>query len=287
MAVIRVDPINDGREGEYDEKFVGTFTASYRVQTNDRLDGPLVVVNDPQLPVLYGTYSLGNDSLSSALCISKTPRPDGDDGRSWIVTCRFSTNAIPYNSNPLNDPVKVSMGFDQFTRVAREDTSGNPVANSMGDIFDPPVEIDDSRPVYSVTRNEAYINESLVADMKDSVNANSWRGFQPRCVKCKSITPGELQNRNNTDFYAVKYEFHINGDTWDFKILNRGRRYKEGNNIVTIPKDAEPVVIDTRTNTRAVNAAEAAITGQTETPVQYRYITKRLYKERDFGVFNL
>lgn len=287
MAVIRVDPINDSRDGEEDEKAVGTFTASYRVQTNDPLDGPYVVINDPQLPQLYSAYSVGNDSLSSALCIGKTPRPEGDSRKSWIVTCRFSTNALQFDSNPLNDPIRVSLGFDQFTRIAREDKDGNPVGNSLGDMFDPPPEIDDSRPVYKVIRNESYINESLVADMKDSVNEGSWRGFQPRCVKCKSISPGDLQIRNGTEYYAVVYEFHINGDTWDFKLLNRGRRYKEGTKIVAVPKDQDPVVIDTRDNTRAVNTAEAAATGRTETPVQYRYVTRRLYKERDFGVFNL
>jgi len=287
VAVIRVDPINDGRDGEYDEKYVGTFTAAYRVQTNDPLDGPLVVVNHASLPQLYGAYSVGNDSLSNALCIAKTPRPDGDSRTSWIVTCRFSTNALPQDTNPLFDPIKVSLGFDQFTKVARADVDGNPVANSMGDVFDPPIEIDDSRPVYRVTRNESYINESLVADMKDSVNANAWRGFMPRCVKCKSISPGELQTRNGTDYYAVVYEFHINGDTWDFKVLNRGRRYVSGGKVVSIPKDQDPVVIDWRTNQRAVNYAESVVTGLPQTPIEYIYVTGRLYKERDFGVFNL
>lgn len=284
MAVIACDLISD-RTGTNDTQgstravVANSFIQRWRVQTNDPLDGPHVVVNHPGLPALYSPYSSGNDTYEDALLLRKTPEEEGDSHRSWIVTCEYNNE---YQLYPLLEPTLYSMSFDQYTQVARMDVNGFPLNNSMGQAFTPPPEADWSRPVFIARRNEAFINTSFVIDMVDSVNASVWKGWAPRTVKCKSINIGEQQLRNGTYFHEVTYEFHLFWQTWDYFILNQSTLFVQDGITIPLLPGEEPITVftggDGSTN------GEIVPRGSTVTRDQV-YMRYRIYRERNFNLF--
>jgi hypothetical protein len=295
MTVIACHKI-PGRDGYTDLKGVRTWTQPWRVQTNDPLDGPQVVANHSELPALYSSYSSGNDSDSYALLVKRVPREEGDGSRkSWIVTCEFRTDAIQRESlsSPLLDPVRYSVNFDQFSTIARQSLeTGERLINSMGQVFTPPPEVDQSRPVYAVQRNESSINLPFIIDMIDSVNQAAWKGCAPRTVKCKAIQTGDIQQRNGIEYYTVAYEFHLNPETWDLRVLNQGTRYVDPTiGVVSLPPGAEPLTLYVKDDTIVPRGATVSIDaafydqrGSAASDVVYlRY---KYYKVRNFGLFN-
>jgi hypothetical protein len=318
VSVISCRLIGEGRSGQRATNLVGTFTQRFRVETNNPLDGPEVVWSPhsvsghPQLPTQFvTTYSSGNDSEPLALCVGINVDEEGDSRKSWIVTAQYSTappgNASELSQNPLSNPPFYSLSFDQYTTVARKavnyfkaDGSINnggdlqPIWNSAFQTLRPGVEVDDSRPVLVVERNEAIVNQTLAMFYVNSVNVSAWKGCAPRTVKCKSIATGQLQQQNQYSYYRVRYEFHMNPDTWDLRPLNQStkfKRYTDANNthtngdLVKLKPGEEPVTIwtgyaGTINKVDGIVPEDAAIGDIDQIYLRYRY-----YRELDFSVF--
>ena len=230
MAVISggVNLIGEKRSGQKGTNLVRTYAKVWRVETDSALDGPAVAMAASGIATQFvTTYASGNDSDSYALCVSVQAEEEGDSRKSWIVTEQYST-APPGNptsfANPLLDPIAYSLGFDSFRKSITQDINGDEIATTADEPIDPPVETDDSRPVYVVRRNESSVSLPFLLSIKDTVNANPWKGCAARTVKLRNVSTGEIQQRNNINYYTVTYEFHLNRDTWDAKILNFGRR---------------------------------------------------------------
>lgn len=300
MTVLSVDLIGGGRSGSRDSKGLNVWNAMYRVQTDDPFDGPEVVANASALPALYSRYTIPtlNDSDPNALLTSRKPREEGDSRKSWVVTCEYRNDAIEDledPDNPLLDADKFSFGFEQFQTIARQSLfDGKRLLNSVDEVFTPPPEVDQSRPVFRVVRNEAIINTAFWSDMLDSVNIATWKGLAPRTVKFQSITSGEIQRRNDIDFYTVNYEFHVNPETWDLRILNQARRFWDpilpASGTLKLTAGEEPITIFVKNNaivgkgtTVSTDASfydDKDSAGATVVYMRYRY-----YKERDFNPF--
>lgn len=286
MSVITCHAIGN-RSGSHNSQYQKTYEVQYRLLTNDPLDGPGIVVNHSELPALYDSYEFGNDSDANVYLISKQPREESSDGsfKTWTVTCEYS-NAPPVEltSNPISEPAKFSMSFDQFTTIARLDQDGRPITNTRSQAFTPSPEMDQSRPVYVVRRNELFINLPFVIDMVDSVNVSAWKGCAPRTVKCKSIVTGEIQQRNGISFYETTYEFHLYDQTWDLFILNQTTKAKNPftGKVEQFPPGMEAVTI--YTGAEGTTEGEIVAPGTTVTRDQV-YVSKRVYKERNFNLF--
>lgn len=275
------------RAGSNNSQYQKTYTVQYRIQTNDPLDGPKTVVNHSELPELYDEYSFGNDTESGVYLIDKQPREESDGSfKSWIVTCEYS-NIPPsdLSSNPLTETVKVSVGVDQFSTVIRVDTDGEWVTNSVKQPFVPPPEMDNSRPVLTVRRNESFIDLWKSADYSNSVNQTGWKGMPPRTVKCKAINYTEIQQRNGVYYTEATYEFHLFDQTWDAFILNQATKYKnDAGNYVQMPPGSEPVTLYTGEDGSAADRIVPRGVPVTRDAV---YLRKRVYKERNFNLLGL
>ena len=162
MSVISCKEISQNRSIEYHANTSRTYRRVFRVECSSALDGPLAVIQANGIPAQYSTYATATESDAFALCTEVSAKTEGDGMKTWIVEATYSTNAIPKNQDPLQDPVKYKIGFDQFTKVARQDVNGVPVSNSMGDTFIPPVVVDDSRVIYTIMRNRAATQPALL-----------------------------------------------------------------------------------------------------------------------------
>lgn len=297
MTVIACDLINSGRSLTISNTKVRVYNETYLVQTNDPRDDALIAIQanlgaGHKIPTQYTTtYSSANASDSLAFCTSVKASPYAEDDRqAWKVEVEYRTDAFARYDNPLLDPVVYSMGFDSYQTVARFDNNGDTIRNSFGDLFNPPPMVDQSRPVYVVQRNEPAINLSLAMQIKDSVNVSAWKGCAPRTVKCRNISYGETQTRNSYTFYKAHYEFHLDVNTWDFRVLNTGRRYmyddpaNPGTLIEGKKTKSEDPVVMYIANDEKVAEEDLAAGG---IPPDDIYLRIRYYREMDFSILGL
>ena len=109
------------------------------------------------------------DEFSFATKIDAQIDPDCNDDSSWVVTVEYAPyDPTQFPENPLNHPIKISWGENRFEQTCFEDRNGNPVVNSAGDYFDPPIAIDDSRPTLRIVRNEPSYLPSYALSWKET-----------------------------------------------------------------------------------------------------------------------
>lgn len=317
MSVVKCRLIGDRRSGQLGAIYVNTYKQIFRVETDSALDGPAVVMaphgltgnGNVELPIRYvDTYSSGNDSDDDAICVSLDAIEEQGTGfKSWIVTADFSTmpptNPEQLDQNPLDEPPRYSLAFSQYTTVARRaliaqpdgtlyGTTPVPLRNSLGEIFRPGIEVDDSRPIYTIQRNEAFVYPGVVMQFVNTVNATAWNGCPPRTVKCQSISSGQVQQRNQFTYYAVTYEFHLNPATWDLIVLNQAAQWEVvldangANPKLTKILTGGPVTIynGEGSNPNGKRLADDTAVPQTAVNPDEIYMRYRYYNEVDFNI---
>lgn len=280
------------RRGRNAGSLAKTYTQRWRVETDSRTDEPAVVLAHASLPRAYVTLY---DADTSAICTSVEATEEGDDFKSWIVTAEFSTifpaNLVDLPDSPLDEPPNYSLSFDQFTTVARAaidyfNPSGfQPIRNTQGEVLrDPPVEVDHCRAVLVVEKNEASFSGPLAAFYTNSVNASVWASYPARTVKCKSITSASQFQRNSIPYFRTRYEFHLNSDTWDIRVLNEATQYRE------VANGARKKIADGNKKLIATGNGSLfegkLITDDMTPSIDDMYLRYRYYPELDFSVFN-
>lgn len=240
MSVVSVGIKPSTLEASEDRNGVRKYNFTARIITN-ALMGPRAVLNDPLTPALfspYGPSELG-ESDSSAKCISRKIKQDSDGELTWELDLEFSSDseAQGKEENPLDELPRYSLQWETRDKVIEQDLDGEPIVNTVGDLFtDPPYTEEEDLPVMVVTRNEASLPVALAMDYKNKVNSDEFYGAEPGKVKLKAITTGELQVQNDVEFYKVTYEFVFNPDGWQPEILNRGHRAKNADGkIIDLP----------------------------------------------------
>lgn len=212
------------------------FTVKYRVWSSLRNHGPFGIntLFGIQTGIGIGSaYSFGTDTALQTTRCSKisidliedlgtyhaTTNPNG--GTLWDVTVEYTTKGSEEQQNPLDKPPEVSFEFDNFTRAVTQTWDGTPILNSAAKEFNPPIEIDDSRPVLRIRRNEASFNPSIAIQYQNAVNSDSFYGVDPRVAKILKIG-GNYRKEVLYTYWEVEYVISFNRDTWDLRPLSRG-----------------------------------------------------------------
>lgn len=247
MAVISCNEIYDGRGARFEVQFdsngrgkwIRSAQKTYQVITDSAFTDEFTVLSATGLPLAgsrhpsqLGVYAMGFEA-----------QPDGsEDGMGWVITVSYGIfDPDKTQENPLDERPRLSWDRAQFERVVEKDTGGNAILNSAGDPFDPPVTLDDSRPVLTITRNEASFDTTLAESYKDCVNTDVFFGWPAGQVKVGAITAEEQWSDYLNDTYVVvKYEFHFNPNGWQKSILDQGYRAKSGATRKLILIDGQP-----------------------------------------------
>jgi hypothetical protein len=286
MSVVSIAPLHRGRAGDGDDKYVRNYEQTWLVITDDPTDGPCVIGNAAGLPGRYFAYP--DDPF--ALAIGSDVKSAGDEtGLVWEVTLKYSTkyDVNQQQENPLDRVPRWSSGGQHFSKVAAKDNGlansnkPKPILNLAGDAYDPPAEIDDSRMVLRVVRNEPVLPLQAQMTYANAVNSDQWNGAPVRTVKVESIESGELQNENGVQFYAVTYTFHYRPETWDLSILEQGYNglsFKTGNPVKVPLGGDHPKLLQFQ--------APAGVTF-TDDATQATFTKWRVYPEAAFANLNL
>lgn len=315
MGISFLQETYDGRNGEVTARKVGRFPRLVReyvrrwvVHTDSPADTQLQVLLNPAFPRILSPY-VGTDQFVDlgSFCTGITASQDQDDPQTWKVQASYSSDLSglaemanlgdPHRldgnniggqgsqgfENPLLRPPKVSWSVLRTTVQLRKDQNGKAFLNSAGDEFDPPPEVDFSRPVLTVVKNFAAFDMVQAVNYADCVNSDQWLSFGPGVVKVDSIT-AEFAFENNVPYWAVTASFHFARNdpntpqpTWNpTQILDAGFSDISGKVFTDTYGHpySKPKPLDGTGHQLAANAAP-------------QYLSFTLYKARPFAALNM
>ena len=269
------------------------YMLSYLVETDDKGDGPLTIVQQAQnvgphtIPSLFDTYSIGNDLDSTVVHTQRSSRKIKDiaTGALWQIDCQFERPGTKEQNDlhpPLQRPTKYRLEWAQFSWKPAYDVFGNPIKNLANQDYPEPIVIDDARPVFVAEKAMPSLSAvlSLAAVYRNAVNTDAFYGTLPRHAKVESITCGEMETEEGQSFYPTVFRIQIADRPWDF--VKREIGYAKINLADGIPDTlqvasdftgmghAEPIDLN-------ADGEEKAIT---DDPI---YTSWRVYPERNFS----
>lgn len=227
------------KSGSRDSEGYTTYKVVYLVKSDDRLDGPAVVLNTPGLPVPGAVYALDNDLDPYAWC-----RFDADvrlvepQELWWEAEFTFSSKPLDKDKqrcsdfkveNPLLEPQKISGSFQKYQEEAVRDRYGRPITNSAWEqLRGPQVEFDKSRPNVKIEQNVAVLGLDLVTSMMDTLNAFPMWGLPRRTVKLSNFSWEKLYHGSCYAYYRRTFEFEVRYETFDRDLLDEGTKVLNG-----------------------------------------------------------
>jgi len=299
MAVVEVNEDYD-RSGAQ-EQTKTDFTRTFKVLCDDKRDGAAVVFSSPEIPGILSSYiCTGSEAWSSALLRSRASKLLGgndDDGYLHLVTCRYSTKGegdeTAGQENPILQPTQISIRTNRFQKaVSKDRTEPQPraIVNSAGCPFDPPLEIDDSRPSIILKKNVTFFSLAWLEDYKDATNSDPYLGFVKYFWKISSIYADRTfwDAPTGGRFYYWAVELEIEGNDllwWPTKVLDYGRLQRGPANTllpIRVGPDRRPVQEPV-----PLNGAGAPHDDLGDPNLEPHFREFDIYKRRSFGALGL
>lgn len=240
MAITSVAYAKDqGLFGRWSAVGPRVYTVTWQVTSNDLGDGPQTIINGVGANI-GDTYVFRNERDDNAYLEDiEAVRVSADNVTGsgakavWIVTGNYGPFAAnicgggPQN-NPLNYPPEATWNFRNFERIVEKDQNDKAIENTAGDPFvDPPVTIDDPRPVLTIVRNEESFDPNLAYQFRSAVNSDPFCGADPQQCKVLQISGKRQWNQDIGYYFEVVYEFEFNGLGFHARPLNQGYREKD------------------------------------------------------------
>lgn len=260
-----------------------TYTRHWQAETDSAAIGPKAVRE--ACPVAIGQpYDDGTETDPGSFCqsISVTEDTEAADGLRWLVTAEYGPlNVLEFSVQaPLDQRPTIRFDKEVFQEPATKDIDDEPVVNSAGDPFDPPIMLDRRWPIMQIVRNEPSYSPLLANDYCGTINNAEWFGRPAKEWKCLDITGEEAVDPDGHRYWVVSYVFQLKRDTWVERVMDVG--YNEldddDNRIKILDKNGSPVGSPWPLNEDGTKkaAGEAA-----------EFLEFKLLPEVDFSIFNL
>lgn len=305
MSVLSVNETTDDRAAgkdsggrDYRRSFVVVLDPADSPTTADPLDARLALVD---LGVYHGAP---HPSDTSILCNRIVPRQRRDSRLTFDVIADYDqyTSATSDNiENPLLRAPDISVGSAQYMKVLEQDYSdpARAVVNSVGQPFDPGLEIVVSRPPLIIVQNEEWSETGGVAAMFTKVRAfdNTINNTQYQDadagtlrVRIRASRMFQTGTYNGAPFYwRVSYELDYYPDGWqsEGKLLDQGMMqwvYRDQEWFLERIKgtDGEPVP-----DPWPLNGAGQALTREEINTGKFAYRQFTVYRATNFGDLHL
>lgn len=286
MGIISVTEKWDEWSGKVNEKGDYEVTRVFMVHTDTKNVGPVEVLNASGVPGSWDDYHAGNDAVTYIYVKDKQAKRDGARPTLWYVTVSYSSDKTTQErkqvQDPLLRPIKKRFQMAKHQKVVDRDLEGTLLQNTAGEFYDPLPEIDDSRPVLVMTRNEAHPwNETLAITYQDAINTDMFLGFEPYQCKIDQIGANEVFE-NEFHYWEVTYEIHCRREGWRLKTISRGRNERSVDGLSLVP------IIDSKTKQAVSDPQLLNEQGYvTYTREEAYEQTFRVYKELAFGPLRL
>lgn len=215
-----------GRTASIDKAGVRTYSEQYQV------------ISDTQIPPTAARNAVGISRFDAyafdpaAKCVSITCAQKSGDEQSkiWTVTYEYTTELEDVTAVPTEREYEYQWSTEKWTQPVDFDINGDPVVNTINDFFAEPIEREQSRPILTVTRNEAAATDiaALKLAYEDRVNDDTFIGAPARSVRLTDISASSqkdtLPDESTVVYWRVSYTFMFKLDEygWDIKVLNNG-----------------------------------------------------------------
>lgn len=292
MSVSVIRRIGRGRRASLDAQGNRTYAVPFLVKaaaTDGQADIIGIIgtaVGGVTIPQLGTTFSWDSDTDTTAKVVGHDIDQVDEDrsSRWWSVTANYSSNAGSLRTgSPTTRPARYSFGFAQFTKVLERDVDGNPVVNAAGLKFDPPIEVDWSRPILRVTRYIGVGTFSFWAqkaeEYQDAINSDTFLYWAAKKVKITNLSIGELEDLQGAYCHPISLEFQFNRDGWQLKVPNMSRKVKHP----TDPNQPQVYLVDSD-GVPTVDPVFITADGKNYSPTP-NYIDVKGYKELPFAPF--
>lgn len=233
MAVVSVKLMPEGGQGEVRADRKGLFAEfnnrrfinQYVVRTDNVEDRADTIRQAADVPKLGDPFEAGNDTDADAVCTDVRVVPTSESPFVWHVFAIYETDReVPLNvEDPILVPADIQWSFVKYERVIVRDYLGHPLVNSSGEWFDPPHTTEDTRPVLTITRNEAGFNPALALLYQDACNSDVFLGVQPLYAKIATIN-GLKQKDGGKVYWQVTYEIEFRRESFAQFVLDQGFR---------------------------------------------------------------
>jgi len=208
--------------GGRDREGYREYKITWRVVTNDPLDGPLVAMAAPGLASIGSPWSVGNDYDPWVFCTPELivrPVVDNEPNQTWDVEQTFSNrpgkrcqdNQI---DDPLAEPPNISGSFLRYTLPAERDRNGKAILSSSHELITG-LERDASRPTVIIEQNVLSIGLEVFTQMIDTLNDAPLWGLAARRIKMGLPTWSRKLYGTCSFYYTRKFEFEIRFEGWD------------------------------------------------------------------------
>lgn len=259
------------------------YKRKFQVETDLARVDAIVIRQHPSIPAIGSFYAQGVSFDTGAFCQSVNCTQKDDNPFFWEVECEYSSRSISelLDANPLLRPLEISWSTEKITEAIDEDINGNPIANSAGTKFDPPIEI--TRRVLKITIKRNFIDpKEDHADYLDHVNEKAFLGYAAEMVLFDDFeTHREFEN--GMFFFPRQYTFLVKttGNVgWKRRPLDAGYYQIVGGQRVEIqsPATGQPVSEPWPLNGAGVALAVGAA------PVYLTFTTSFSHDFNKFGI---
>ena len=275
------------REGQYNLDFRQGPSATFRrlwLVAAPAGTSEQTILGDSEAPKLGEELSEG----SGIYCVQVRATPVGQT--LWHVEAEYTTPGREEyrrrDPNPLNWAARIRWSAVVMRMPVWYDRDGNPILNTAGEPFDPPLEVDRKLPVVEVRVNMPYV-PSWILGYREAINSTAWYidGLivAEKCAMMDSIEVSEVQVVNNIAYREVAYRAVIAPTLlgWQPRILNAGYSALVGS---AQDKQLVPIVINGTTPSHPVPLDRHGRRIYKPTPENVVWLTFNVYPELDFNV---
>ena len=293
----------EGRDGSENLDGIKELTVVYKVQSNDKRDGQLTVLNTAGIPRIGDTYSVGNESNIALVVVNKQAAQVDGCPFEWTVTvtCSNDVGEDPtknlYQDDPLNKPAEISYSF-QTRRILVPGYYNNPSSPPVskdwqkgifmpnGELLDPQPEVEIDEPILTIKKNKAAseVSGQLFMTLSNCVNSDPFQNAERRQLRMKIPQAVRQWHKSIGYYWEVTYAMAFRYETWDIQLLNQGTYSWLGGKPADISEETPEVFTDGHGNPKLVNLTANGDWNTSDTPTFTRI---RYFREIPFSSLNI
>lgn len=245
VTSLQADPIRSGPSGGDNDRSEFELREVYQARVDSLAETPYSVLVGAALLGLPAVYDAHPGNAAAKVVRREAKRTD--EPKVWEIELTYSTKTEVQErsgtANPLERFPEITFGFTKYSRVLERDLGApalpaliidgttiiparaavgpRPIMNSSRQAFDPPMEVDDSRPTITVRRYESSFSAALAVQYQDAINSDNFAGSPPETWKVMNISAVETVE-NGQVVFRVTYEFEGRREGWARRVLDQG-----------------------------------------------------------------
>lgn len=196
----------------------------------DPNDTVFTLSTDSRLPEIMSSHPEDHGAMLKGKTPKRVVGAQTQDSSTWDVTLNYDSEPISSQEkekdkepNPIKRKPEIKWSGVTFTRAVDKTVDDPPqaIATVPGEVYDPFLEVDDSRQQVVITRNQASYSASIGYLYTNSVCSEAFAGAPARTAKMQDISADKVDEGDQT-YWKVTFTIQFSHDGWRRKVLHQG-----------------------------------------------------------------